>query len=96
MSHGISIPNVIYTDRGPCTHGRAQELQLTLVPFAISVMSSPKPLEGADVFIFDVFGTVIDWYGNIVKVLAEAAPVGATDSMFRIQRSRRPCLTISL
>ncbi|KAI0697746.1 haloacid dehalogenase [Cerioporus squamosus] len=34
------------------------------------------PLAGVEVYIFDVFGTVVDWYGNITRALAAAAPEG--------------------
>ena len=43
-------------------------------------MSSAKEaLSGVEAYVFDVFGTVVDWYGNITKVLAEAAPTGANE-----------------
>ncbi|KAI0364922.1 haloacid dehalogenase [Pilatotrama ljubarskyi] len=33
-----------------------------------------KPLEGVEAYVFDVFGTVVDWYGSITKQLTELAP----------------------
>ncbi|TFK78259.1 haloacid dehalogenase [Polyporus arcularius HHB13444] len=38
-----------------------------------------SPLAGVEVYIFDVFGTVVDWYGNITKALAAAAPEGINE-----------------
>ncbi|KAH9917885.1 haloacid dehalogenase [Epithele typhae] len=37
------------------------------------------PLDGAEAFVFDVFGTVIDWHSNIVEALKSAAPGGSTE-----------------
>ncbi|RPD73748.1 haloacid dehalogenase [Lentinus tigrinus ALCF2SS1-7] len=36
-------------------------------------------LAGVEVYIFDVFGTVVDWYGNITRALAAAAPEGVNE-----------------
>ena len=44
--------------------------------------TADSPLKGAEVFVFDIFGTVIDWYGNITVALAAAAPAGATDGKY--------------
>ena len=52
--------------------------------------SSAGSLKGAEAYIFDVFGTVIDWYGNVMKVLAAAAPPGATDGMGKESQHTQP------
>lgn len=44
-------------------------------------MPAADSLKGVEAYIFDVFGTVVDWYGNITKVLAEAAPEGVQEGM---------------
>ncbi|KAI0353234.1 haloacid dehalogenase [Trametes cingulata] len=33
-----------------------------------------RPLAGVEAYVFDVFGTVVDWYGSVTKQLAEFAP----------------------
>ncbi|KAI0633829.1 haloacid dehalogenase [Trametes polyzona] len=37
-------------------------------------MSSSQALSGVEAFVFDVFGTTVDWYGNITRSLAASAP----------------------
>ncbi|KAH9846181.1 haloacid dehalogenase [Lenzites betulinus] len=32
-----------------------------------------KPLEGVEAYVFDVFGTVVDWYGSITSALTDFA-----------------------
>ena len=32
------------------------------------------PLAGVEAYLFDVFGTVVDWYGSVTKALEEYAP----------------------
>ncbi len=46
-----------------------------------------SPLAGVEVYIFDVFGTVVDWYGNITKALAAAAPEGINEGMTHLKTS---------
>ncbi|KAI0737580.1 haloacid dehalogenase [Daedaleopsis nitida] len=41
--------------------------------------SQADALQGVEAYIFDVFGTVVDWYGNITKALAAAAPDGVQE-----------------
>lgn len=41
--------------------------------------SSSEALKGVEAYIFDVFGTVVDWYGNITSQLAAAAPEGINE-----------------
>ncbi|KAI0373474.1 haloacid dehalogenase [Pilatotrama ljubarskyi] len=37
-------------------------------------MSSPsEALQGVEAYIFDVFGTTVDWYGNITRSIAKSA-----------------------
>ena len=43
--------------------------------------SQANPLVGVEAYIFDVFGTVVDWYGNITQALAKAAPEGVSEGM---------------
>lgn len=33
--------------------------------------NSRKPLEGVQALVFDVFGTVVDWHGSIVRELLD-------------------------
>ena len=41
--------------------------------------STPEALKDVEVYVFDVFGTVVDWYGNITRQLAAAAPAGVQE-----------------
>ena len=37
-------------------------------------MTSPtEALRGVEAFVFDVFGTTVNWYGNMTRTLAEYA-----------------------
>ena len=49
--------------------------------------STADSLKGVEAYIFDVFGTVVDWYGNIIKALADAAPGGLQEGRHQ-QESR--------
>ena len=50
--------------------------------------STADSLKGVEAYIFDVFGTVVDWYGNIIKALApDAAPGGPQEGRHQ-QESR--------
>ena len=31
--------------------------------------STSNPLDGVEAYVFDVFGTVVDWYGSLTRVL---------------------------
>ena len=33
-----------------------------------------NPLEGVEAYVFDVFGTVVDWYGSVTRALEGGAP----------------------
>ena len=33
-----------------------------------------NPLDGVEVYVFDVFGTVVDWYGSVTGALEASAP----------------------
>ncbi|OJT05044.1 hypothetical protein TRAPUB_4109 [Trametes pubescens] len=35
--------------------------------------SASEALRGVEAFVFDVFGTTVDWQGNIVRTLAASA-----------------------
>ncbi len=35
-----------------------------------------SPLSGVEAYVFDVFGTVVDWYGSVTRALEKAAPAG--------------------
>ncbi len=38
-------------------------------------MSDPaNPLNGVEAYVFDVFGTVVDWYGSVTRALAAFVP----------------------
>ncbi|KAH9885614.1 haloacid dehalogenase [Cubamyces lactineus] len=39
-------------------------------------MAAPGPLQGVEAYVFDVFGTVVDWYGSVSKALADFAGPG--------------------
>ena len=54
--------------------GRARSLYSLLL--SMTMHSTADSLKGVEAYIFDVFGTVVDWYGNIIKALADAAPSG--------------------
>lgn len=41
--------------------------------------STPEALKDVEAYVFDVFGTVVDWYGNITSQLAAAAPEGVKE-----------------
>ncbi|EJF60431.1 haloacid dehalogenase [Dichomitus squalens LYAD-421 SS1] len=41
--------------------------------------STHEALKDVEAYIFDVFGTVVDWYGNITEQLAAAAPEGGNE-----------------
>ncbi|KAI1785912.1 haloacid dehalogenase [Ganoderma leucocontextum] len=41
--------------------------------------STPEALKDVEAYVFDVFGTVVDWYGNITGQLAAAAPAGMNE-----------------
>ena len=47
-----------------------------------------EPLEGVEAYIFDVFGTVVDWYGNITSQLAAAAPGDVNEGSSRLSGLR--------
>ena len=32
------------------------------------------PLDGVEAYLFDVFGTVVDWYGSVSRGLEACAP----------------------
>ena len=36
--------------------------------------SELKPLQGVEAYLFDVFGTVVDWYHSVSGALKDAAP----------------------
>ena len=38
--------------------------------------SGSNPLSGVEAYVFDVFGTVVDWYGSVTRALEKAAPDG--------------------
>ena len=33
-----------------------------------------RPLEGVEAYLFDVFGTVVDWHGSVTRSLTSFAP----------------------
>ena len=33
-----------------------------------------NPLDGVEAYVFDVFGTVVDWYGSVTGALEASAP----------------------
>ena len=35
---------------------------------------SDNPLSGVEAYVFDVFGTVVDWYGSVTRALEAFAP----------------------
>ncbi|KAH9920511.1 haloacid dehalogenase [Epithele typhae] len=37
------------------------------------------PLAGVEAYLFDVFGTVVDWYGSVSRSLKESAPASFQD-----------------
>lgn len=37
----------------------------------MSAKNDPNLLKGAEAFLFDVFGTVVDWQGSVSKQLSE-------------------------
>ena len=41
--------------------------------------SEHRPLQGIEAYLFDVFGTVVDWYGSISGALKDAAPFAFAD-----------------
>ena len=41
--------------------------------------SGSNPLSGVEAYVFDVFGTVVDWYGSVTRALEKAAPDGYVD-----------------
>lgn len=41
--------------------------------------AASQSLVGVEAYVFDVFGTVVDWYGNITSTLAAAAPGGGDE-----------------
>ena len=45
---------------------------------AISMSDTAKsrsnPLSGVEAYVFDVFGTVVDWYGSVTRALEAFAP----------------------
>ena len=36
--------------------------------------SKAKPLHDVEAYLFDVFGTVVDWYGSVTEALQKSAP----------------------
>ena len=53
-------------------------------------MASPSDtLKDVEAYVFDVFGTVVDWYGNITSQLAAAAPEGVDEGLFIIPNLKR-------
>ncbi|KAI0757731.1 haloacid dehalogenase [Daedaleopsis nitida] len=38
--------------------------------------TTTNPLLGVEAYVFDVFGTVVDWYGSVSRALEKAAPDG--------------------
>ncbi|KAI0716153.1 haloacid dehalogenase [Cerioporus squamosus] len=41
--------------------------------------SESGPLSGVEAYVFDVFGTVVDWYGSVTRALEKAAPAEYAD-----------------
>ena len=41
--------------------------------------SHANPLGGVEAYIFDVFGTVVDWYHSVSGALKDAAPSALAD-----------------
>ena len=55
------------------------------------MQSTPEALKGVEAYVFDVFGTVVDWYGNITGQLAAAAPDGVNEGGSTISSTSDRC-----
>ena len=45
----------------------------------VRMSDSANPLDGVEAYVFDVFGTVVDWYGSVTRALELV--VGAPESL---------------
>ena len=44
-------------------------------------MTASEPLRGVEAYVFDIFGTVVDWYGSVSEALADFAGPGSEEGM---------------
>ncbi|KAI0653787.1 haloacid dehalogenase [Cubamyces menziesii] len=42
-------------------------------------MTASEPLRGVEAYVFDIFGTVVDWYGSVSEALADFAGPGSEE-----------------